>query len=69
MLLDRFRTVAKPSGPSRLCDRFPGFTRHLTVDGLIQIAEITETMNRKKPRQDLIRILRDYTPEALDTGS
>jgi hypothetical protein len=43
--------------------------RHLTVDGLIQIAEITETMNRKKPRQDLIRILRDYTPETLDTGS
>ena len=43
--------------------------RHLTVDGLIQIAEITETMNRKKSRQDLIRILRDYTPETLDTGS
>jgi LAGLIDADG endonuclease len=43
--------------------------RHLTVDGLIQIAEITETMNRKKPRTDLIRILRDYTPETLDTGS
>jgi len=43
--------------------------RHLTVAGLIQIAEITETMNRKKPRQELIRILRDYTPEALDTGS
>jgi len=43
--------------------------RHLTVDGLIEIAEITETMNRRKPRQDLIRILRDYTPEALDTGS
>ena len=43
--------------------------RHLTVDGLIQIARITETMNRKKSRQDLIRILRDYTPETLDTGS
>jgi LAGLIDADG endonuclease len=42
---------------------------HLTVDGLIQIAEITETMNRMKPRQELIRILRDYTPETLDTGS
>ena len=37
--------------------------RHLTVDGLIQIAAITETMNRKKSRQDLIGILRDYTPE------
>jgi hypothetical protein len=43
--------------------------RHLTVDGLIQIAEITETMNRKKPRHELIRILRDYTPETLDRGS
>ena len=43
--------------------------RHLTVDGLIQIAEIAETMNRKKSRRELIRILRDYTPEALDTGS
>jgi len=43
--------------------------RHKTVDGLIQIAEITETMNRKKPRQELIRILRDYTPETLDRGS
>ena len=43
--------------------------RHLTVDGLIQIAEITETMTRKKSRQELIRILRDYTPETLDTGS
>ena len=43
--------------------------RHLTVDGLIQIAEITETMNRKKSRRELIRILRDYTPETLDTGS
>ena len=43
--------------------------RHKTADGLIQIAEITETMNRKKPRTDLIRILRDYTPETLDRGS
>jgi len=42
--------------------------RHLTVEGLIQIAEITDPMNRKKPRTELIRILRDYTPEALDTG-
>jgi LAGLIDADG endonuclease len=43
--------------------------RHLTPEGLIEIAEITQTMNRRKPRTDLIRILRDYTPEALDTGS
>ena len=43
--------------------------RHLTVDGLIEIAEIAETMNRRKPRHELIRILRDHTPETLDTGS
>ena len=43
--------------------------RHLTPDGLIEIAEIAETMNRRKPRTDLIRILRDYTPGTLDTGS
>ena len=42
--------------------------RHLTVDGLIEIAEITETMNRRKPRQELIRILRDYTPDIRDIG-
>jgi hypothetical protein len=43
--------------------------RHLTVDGLVEIAEIAETMNRRKPRHELIRILRDHTPETLDTGS
>jgi hypothetical protein len=43
--------------------------RHKSAEGLIEIAEIVQTMNRKKPRHELIRILRDYTPEALDTGS
>lgn len=42
--------------------------RHLTRQGLIEIAEITETMNRRKPRQDLIGILRDHTPNIRDTG-
>jgi hypothetical protein len=42
--------------------------RHLTPSGLIEIAEITQTMNRRKPRADLIRILRDHTPGTLDTG-
>ena len=37
--------------------------------GLADIAEIAQTMNRQKPRQDLIRILRDHTPEVQDTGS
>jgi LAGLIDADG DNA endonuclease family protein len=42
--------------------------RHLRVDGLIEIAKITETMNRRKPRQNLIRILRDHTPDVRDSG-
>jgi hypothetical protein len=42
--------------------------RHLTRAGLIEIAEITQTMNHQKPRQDLIRILRGHTPNIRDTG-
>jgi hypothetical protein len=42
---------------------------HRTHSGLADIAEITQTMNRQKSRQDLIRILRDHTPEVQDTGS
>jgi LAGLIDADG endonuclease len=37
---------------------------HLTVGGLLEIAAITETMNHCKPRTDMIRILRDLTPDA-----
>jgi LAGLIDADG endonuclease len=42
--------------------------RHLSPQGLIEIAEIAESMNRQKSRQDLIRILRGHTPNALATG-
>jgi hypothetical protein len=42
--------------------------RHLTTGGLIEIAEITQTMNHQKSRQDLIRILRGHTPNIRDTG-
>ncbi len=41
---------------------------HLTPAGLIQIAEIAQTMNRQKSRHDLIRILRGHTPDIRDTG-
>ena len=34
---------------------------HLTCSGLIKIAKIAQMMNRKKPRDSLIRILRDHT--------
>jgi hypothetical protein len=42
--------------------------RHLTVPGLIEIAEITQTMNHRKSRTDLIRILRGHTPDTLFAG-
>ena len=38
-----------------------------TPAGLIEIAEIVQTMNRRKPRHDLIRILRGHTPDIQDT--
>ncbi len=41
---------------------------HLTRSGLIEIAELAQTMNRMKPRSDLIRILRDHTPDVRDSG-
>jgi hypothetical protein len=40
----------------------------LTSEGLIDIAQITQTMNRQKPRDELIRILRDHTPDVRDIG-
>ena len=42
--------------------------RHLTADGLVEIAQITEGMNRRKSRRDLIRILRGHTPDVRDSG-
>jgi hypothetical protein len=42
--------------------------RHRSTEGLIEIAEIVQTMNRKKSRHEFIRILRDHTPDALDIG-
>jgi hypothetical protein len=41
---------------------------HLTPEGLAQIAEIAQTMNRHKSRSELIRILRGHTPNIQDTG-
>ena len=38
-----------------------GLRRHLTVPGLVEIAEIVQTMNFRKPSEAL-RILRDHTP-------
>ena len=42
--------------------------QHRSREGLSQIAEIAQTMNRRKPRNELIRILRDHTPDIHDSG-
>jgi hypothetical protein len=39
--------------------------RHLNHAGLIEVAEIAQTMNHRKSRESLIRILRDHTPNTL----
>ena len=38
-----------------------GLRRHLTVPGIIEIAEIAQTMNHRKS-SEVLRILRDHTP-------
>ena len=45
------------------CVEFVNGGEHKTREGLVKIAEITQTMNRRKSRVDFIRILRDYTPD------
>jgi hypothetical protein len=50
------------------CVQIVALGRHFTREGLIEIAQIAETMNRKKSRTELIRILRDYTPDTRDIG-
>lgn len=39
--------------------------RHLSVEGIIEIAKIKETMNHRKP-SEVLRILRDHTPALFD---
>src|SRR3974390_721 len=41
--------------------RLMGERKHLTIGGLVEIAQIVETMNRRKP-SEVLRILRDHTP-------
>jgi hypothetical protein len=40
--------------------------RHLTHEGLVDIAEIAQTMNRRVPRDEMIRILRGHTQDVRD---
>jgi hypothetical protein len=41
---------------------------HLSFEGLADIVEIAQTMNRQKPRSELLGILRGHTPNVQDTG-
>ena len=45
------------------CVRMVDRGEHKTIQGLVRIAEITQTMNHRKSRTNLIRILRDHTPD------
>jgi hypothetical protein len=50
------------------CVRAVASGKHLTAPGLLEIVEIAQTMNHCKPRPELVRILRDHTPNIQDTG-
>lgn len=51
------------------CVEMMQYNLHLTKNGIITIAKIVQTMNRQKPRESLISILRGHTPRIRDTGS
>lgn len=52
-----------------LCVEMMKQNYHLTSDGIVEIAKLVQTMNRQKPRESLINILRGHTPKVRDTGS
>jgi hypothetical protein len=51
-----------------LCVELVDEGHHLSHEGLADIVEIAQTMNRQKPRPELLRILRGHTPNIQDTG-
>ena len=50
------------------CVRRMASGSHLTAPGVLEIVEIAQTMNHRRPRRELIRILRGHTPNIQDTG-
>jgi len=48
------------------CLRRMKTNEHLLIEGLLSIVGIAETMNRCKQRTEIVRILRDYTPNIGD---
>ena len=69
-----FRACRRHSSKQRNFEKFAQCVemidagRHLSFEGLAEIVEIAETMNRQKPRTELLRILRGHTPNVQDTG-
>ena len=62
---ERYRLRTEKRKDFRLfaqCIRLMQNGEHLTIEGMIRIAKLTEQMNRRKSRTELIRILRDQTP-------
>jgi LAGLIDADG endonuclease len=49
------------------CLDLVGIGAQLTRSGLLKLVEIAATMNHRKPRTEMIRILRDCTPNAGDS--
>lgn len=74
VIIPFFRTNALRSSKQSDFDKFAQCVEmtsrghHLTREGLIKVVQIAETMNRRKPRTNLIRILRDHTPDTLEKG-
>ena len=52
----------------RDCMELVAAGKHLSAEGLIEIAQIAEQMNHRKSRRELIRILRGHTPDTLFPG-
>jgi LAGLIDADG endonuclease len=50
------------------CVQLVAAGKHLFAPGLLEIVEIAQTMNHRRLRPELIRILRDHTPNIRDTG-
>jgi hypothetical protein len=50
------------------CVRRVASGAHLHASGLLEIVEIAQTMNHRRLRPELVRILRDHTPNIRDTG-
>ena len=74
VIIPFFRAHPMHSSKQRNFEKFAECVRriddglHLSYEGLAEIVEIAETMNRQKPRTDLLRILRGHTPNIHDTG-